>query len=564
MPLLSLENLSISFRTAEGSFDAVKGVSFTLNSGESLAIVGESGSGKSVSMRAVMGLLDPRSISKMSGSARFQMGEDSIDLLSDASSLQHIRGKEIGMIFQEPMTALNPVMRCGKQIMEVVETHLSLNKAERKAHVQQLLEEVQLSDVPRMLKSYPHELSGGQRQRIMIAMALAANPKLLIADEPTTALDVSVQAAILKLIRRLQKERNMALIFISHDLGVVKEIADRTLVMFRGEQLETGESKSLFINPQHIYTKALIKCRPSAHKANELLPVMSDYFELDREGNFIEKPINEVTVLPSIDQKKEVLIEVTGLDVTYNRLGLWGPTGEKNHVIQGLDLQVFKGETLGVLGESGSGKSTTGRAIMQLIRYVGEVKMNGEVLHPAKASDRKILAKKIQLIYQDPYSSLNPKYRIGYSFIEVMNCHAIGKNSAERQERGQAILVKVGLTADDWDKYPHEFSGGQRQRIAIARALLVEPEFIVCDEAVSALDVSVQAQILNLLKALQREMGLSYLFITHDLQVVRNISDRVLVLNKGKIAELRETEDLFAHPEDAYTKSLLASYSSLD
>jgi len=564
MSLFTLENLSISFRTSEGSFDAVKRMSFSLNEGESIAIVGESGSGKSVSMRAVMGLLDPRSIAKMEGSARFQLGEKSIDLLSDASSLQHIRGKEIGMIFQEPMTALNPVMRCGKQIMEVVETHLSLNKPGRKAHVQQLLEEVQLTDIPRMLKSYPHELSGGQRQRIMIAMALAANPKLLIADEPTTALDVSVQAAILKLIRRLQKERNMALIFISHDLGVVKEIADRTLVMFRGEQLETGESGSLFANPQHIYTKALIKCRPSAHKANELLPVMSDFFELDADGTFIEKPSKEPTQLSILEKKKEVLIEVTGLDITYNRLGLWGPTGEKNHVIQGLDLQVFKGETLGVLGESGSGKSTTGRAIMQLIRYVGEVKMNGEILHPAKARDRKVLAKKIQMIYQDPYSSLNPKYRIGDSFMEVMECHTIGINKADRKERGKASLEKVGLSPDAWNKYPHEFSGGQRQRIAIARALLVEPEFIVCDEAVSALDVSVQAQILNLLKSLQREMGLSYLFITHDLQVVRNISDRVLVLNKGKIAELKETEALFAHPEDEYTQGLLASYSSLD
>lgn len=564
MPLLSIENLSISFRTNEGSFDAVKGVSFLLNEGESLAIVGESGSGKSVSMRAMMGLLDPRSISKMQGSARFQMGEESVDLLSDASSLQHIRGKEIGMIFQEPMTALNPVMRCGKQIMEVVETHLSLSKAEATAHVQQLLEEVQLSDIPRMLKSYPHELSGGQRQRIMIAMALAANPKLLIADEPTTALDVAVQATILKLIRRLQKERNMALIFISHDLGVVKEIADRTLVMFRGQQLEMGESGSLFKNPQHIYTKALIKCRPSAHKANELLPVMSDFFELDAEGNFIEKPLKEGASIEFLPKKNEVLIEVNDLDVTYNRLGLWGPTGEKNHVIKGLSLQVFKGETLGVLGESGSGKSTTGRAIMQLIRYIGEVRMNGEVLKPAKAKDRKILAKKIQLIYQDPYSSLNPKFRIGDSFLEVMECHDIGQNKTEREERGKSLLVKVGLNADAWEKYPHEFSGGQRQRIAIARALLVEPEFIVCDEAVSALDVSVQAQILNLLKSLQREMGLSYLFITHDLQVVRNISDRVLVLNKGKIAELRETEDLFANPTDAYTQSLLASYSSLD
>ncbi|HCS20337.1 MAG TPA: ABC transporter ATP-binding protein, partial [Bacteroidetes bacterium] len=385
----------------------------------------------------------------------------------------------------------------------------------------------------------------------------------LIADEPTTALDVSVQAAILKLIRRLQKERNMALIFISHDLGVVKEIADRTLVMFRGQKLEEGASDSLFSDPSHIYTRALIKCRPSAVQSGQLLPVMNDFFSIDEKGNFIEKPLVHIKDLETRTVSKEILIEVSGLEVHYRPMGMWGPGGEKNRVIQHIDLQIFKGETLGVLGESGSGKSTTGRAIMQLIRYDGTIRMKDEVLRPARAADRKKLAKKIQMIYQDPYSSLNPKYRIGESFMEIMHCHGIHKKDSERMIHGQALLLKVGLDAAAWNKYPHEFSGGQRQRIAIARALLVEPEFIVCDEAVSALDVSVQAQILNLLKEIQREFGITYLFITHDLQVVRNIADRVLVLNKGRIAELKETEALFKDPEDAYTKSLLAAYTHL-
>lgn len=561
--ILEVKNLNVSFQTREGSFHAVKDLSFSLDEGESLAIVGESGSGKSVSMRAVLGLLDKKSIDSIGGEAWFDYGAGRSDLLGDPKNLRGVRGKEIGMIFQEPMTALNPVMRCGRQIMEVVNTHLELTKTEARAHVQQLLEEVQLPDIPRMLRSYPHELSGGQRQRIMIAMALAANPRLLIADEPTTALDVSVQAAILKLIRRLQKERNMALIFISHDLGVVKEIADRTLVMFRGQKLEEGASDTLFSDPSHIYTRALIRCRPSAAQSGQLLPVMGDFFSIDEKGNFIEKPLIPVKDLETRAVSKEVLIEVSGLEVHYQTMGMWGPGRAKNRVIQHIDLQIFKGETLGVLGESGSGKSTTGRAIMQLIRYDGTIRMKDEVLRPARAADRKKLAKKIQMIYQDPYSSLNPKYRIGESFMEIMQCHGIHKKDSERILHGQALLLKVGLDASAWNKYPHEFSGGQRQRIAIARALLVEPEFIVCDEAVSALDVSVQAQILNLLKEIQREFGITYLFITHDLQVVRNIADRVLVLNKGRIAELKETEALFANPEDGYTQTLLASYSGL-
>ncbi|MBI1221262.1 MAG: dipeptide ABC transporter ATP-binding protein [Bacteroidetes bacterium] len=563
MALLNVHQLAVSFRTPEGVFPAVKPISFSLEAGESLAIVGESGSGKSVTMRAIMGLLDPRSVDQISGEAWFEGANEKVNLIQDQDALKSIRGNQIAMIFQEPMTALNPVMRCGKQILEVIQTHLPLSKKESEARLEELLLEVQLSDVKRIIRSYPHELSGGQRQRVMIAMALAANPTLLIADEPTTALDVAVQASILQLLKRIQKERGMALIFISHDLGVVKEIADRTLVMFRGEKIEEGLSTEIFTHPSHIYTRALIACRPSAHKKGQKLPVMRDFFDLDAEGNFIPKSMDESMALPEHQVSEDIQIEVEGLEVEYDEMGLWGPTGKRNQVIKHIAFTIRKGETLGVLGESGSGKSTTGRAIMQLIRYKGTIKMNGELLHPGRLKDRRTLAKKIQLIYQDPYSSLNPKYKIGRGFIEVMKRHGIASTGEERKLRGIALLEKVGLSEEAWEKYPHEFSGGQRQRIAIARALVVEPEFIVCDEAVSALDVSVQAQILNLLKDIQREFGMSYLFITHDLQVVRNIADRVLVLNKGEIAEIKETEALFARPENEYTQKLLASFSEL-
>lgn len=564
MPLLEVNNLSVSFKTDDGSFTAVKGLSFSLERGESLAIVGESGSGKSVSSRAIMGLLDRRSLAGLEGDIWYHSEGESINLLyCDEKTRTSLRGRRMAMIFQEPMTALNPTMRCGKQVEESIRAHFKVTRTEAKAKVMSLFEEVQLKDGERIFRSYPFELSGGQRQRVMIAMALAADPELLIADEPTTALDVSVQGAILDLIRRLQKERNMALLFISHDLGVVKKVADRTLVMFRGEKVEEGESNELFSDPQHVYTRALIRCRPSAHTAGTRLPVMSDFFELDAQGNFIDKPRAAKTVEPLLTKPdNEVLIRITGLEVSYDRKNLWGSTGEKNKVIQSLDLDIYRGETLGILGESGSGKSTTGRSVMQLVKYAGRIEMNGQTLFPVRSSGRKKLAKKIQLIYQDPYSSLNPKFRISKSFLEIQAIHGIGKNDAERAENGKALLERVGLGATAWDKYPHEFSGGQRQRVAIARALLVNPECIVCDEAVSALDVSVQAQIINLLKDLQQEFGLTYIFITHDLHVARHLCDRILVLNKGRVAELKSTPDLFGNPENEYTRHLLSSYAN--
>lgn len=564
MALLRIEDLQVSFKTEQGVFPAVKSVGLSLDPGECLSIVGESGSGKSVTMRAVLGLLDPRVLHQLKGKALFQKEDKEYDLIGEPQYLKALRGSHIAMIFQEPMTALNPTMKCGKQILEVIHAHLHLSKSDSQQKLEALLLEVQLTDTRRMIESYPHELSGGQRQRIMIAMALAANPSLLIADEPTTALDASVQADILSLLNKLRKEKNMGLIFISHDLGVVKQVADRVMVMYRGVKIEEGTVNEIFSNPKHPYTQGLIQCRPSAANRDGVLPVMSDFFALDEQGNFIRKEGFEMKPLKPKVRSKQVLVKVEDLKVSYRSSDLWGYLPFKKEVIAGLNFEVFEGETLGVLGESGSGKSTTGRAIMQLIHYQGVITFRDQVLYPHKASDRKILAKKIQLIYQDPYSALSPKYKIGQAFMEIMDCHGLGANSAEQRKKGIELLEKVGLDASAWEKYPHEFSGGQRQRIAIARALLVEPEFIVCDEAVSALDVSVQAQILNLLKQLQREFNLSYLFITHDLNVVRNIADRVLILDRGKLAELEETERLFNQPQNDYTKKLLGAYSMLE
>lgn len=562
MPLLEVNNLSVSFKTDAEPFYAVHDLSFSLEPGESLAIVGESGSGKSVSLRAIMGLLPKKAIHQIEGEAIYYSEQGKSFLLSlKEKELRAFRGQRMSMIFQEPMTALNPVMRCGKQILESVLEHSTLDKSEAKKKVLSLLKEVRVEEAERIYQSYPHEISGGQRQRVMIAMALAGNPELLIADEPTTALDVSVQASILDLLTQLRKERNMALIFISHDLGVVKKVADKCLVMFRGKVLEQETTTRLFSSPQHIYTKALISCRPDNQRPGTVLPIMQDFFDLDEEGNFIEKPVSTVNKSYKNTLQTTPFIRVESIKVTYAEQNSWGKK-EKKEVIRGLDFEIFRGETLGLLGESGSGKSTLGRAIMQLLKYDGDVEFDGEKLHPVSSRKRKELAKKMQLIYQDPYSSLNPRLRIGDSFEEILKIHQYG-NKGQIQERSEYLLERVGLSVADMVKYPHEFSGGQRQRISIARALLTEPEFIVCDESVSALDVSVQAQVLNLLMELQEEFALTYLFITHDLQVVKHIADRILVLNQGTIADLQKTADLFTNPQDAYTKELLASYSTI-
>jgi peptide/nickel transport system ATP-binding protein len=566
MSLIRIQDLNVHFKTETGAFHAVKNFSLQLDRGESVAIVGESGSGKSVSVKAIMGLLDERSVAGKSGKILFCADEGEQDLMDlKGSEWQNIRGKKIAMIFQEPMSALNPVMTCGRQILEAVRLHRKLKGNTAKAEAIRLLEEVQVKEALRIFSSYPHQISGGQRQRVMIAMALAGNPELLIADEPTTALDVSVQAAILRLLRKIQRERNMALIFISHDLEVVRRIAGRIVVMFHGQILEEAESELIFRNPQHVYTQALIKCKPSLQYREDRLPVMQDFFSLDDAGRFVRKDFLPEQPVPAYEQRsEEILLEVKRLKVTYAGGTGWGIGTTQHPVLRGLDFTIYRGETLGLLGESGSGKSTLGRAMMQLLKYSGDIFWKGEKLEPGVRRKRKVLAKKIQMIYQDPYSSLNPRLRVGAALEEVMRIHHIGFGDRERKERSGQLLEKVGLNASAADKFPHEFSGGQRQRVSIARALAVEPEFIVCDEAVSALDVSVQAQVLNLLCDIREEFGLTYLFITHDLSVVRHIADRILILNKGEIAELGKTEDIFHDPEKAYTKELLNAYLEME
>ncbi len=559
MALLELRNLSVYFKAEKDEFPAVQDLSFSLSAGESLAIVGESGSGKSVSLKAIMGLLPKRAVARIEGEALFTTQDKTVNLLAlSQQELRPYRGKGLAMIFQEPMTALNPVMRCGEQILEAVKLHTSLKGKEAKARVIDLLEEVRVNEAERIYASYPHEVSGGQRQRVMIAMALAGDPQILIADEPTTALDVSVQASILDLLKRLKEERGMALIFISHDLGVVKQVADRCLVMFRGVPLEEQPTADLFRSPQHVYTKALLSCRPGARVPGTRLPVMRDFFDLTPEGEFIPKE-QEIPNEPlHVKPQQEPYLRIEGLKVSYLESGAWASKRRKE-VIHGLDFEIYKGETLGLLGESGSGKSTLGRAIMQLLQYTGKVFLDGKDLNGKDGLSRKKLASRIQLIYQDPYASLNPVLKIGAALDEVLAVHG-ESSSSKRKAVSIAMLERVGLSESDLGKYPHEFSGGQRQRISIARALLCKPEFIVCDESVSALDVSVQAQVLNLLMDLKAEFGLTYLFITHDLHVVRHIADRVMVLNKGGIADLQATADLFRHPQDAYTKNLLEAY----
>ena len=553
--LLEIHNLTVSFKTDDGSYKpAVKNVSFTINKGETLAIVGESGSGKSVSSMSVIGLtpIPPGKIE--SGTALFTSdtyGETDLLKLT-AKQLEKVRGAEIAMIFQEPMTALNPVLKCGKQLLENILTHKKITAKQAEELAIELLNEVKLLDTKRILNSYPHELSGGQRQRVMIAMALAADPELLIADEPTTALDVTVQANIIDLLKDLKTKRGMSILFISHDLGLVQQIADKTVVMYKGSIVEQGNTVALFNNPQHPYTKALVTCRPSAEFKGKLLPTINDLMG-EEEGKLISKNFTPANFAKHAISDADIL-ETHHLKKTYteNKGILGGKTGYFT-AVDDISFYIKEGETLGLVGESGCGKSTLGKMLIQLTHPTeGKILYRGENLKGGKS-----IAKEIQLIFQDPYSSLNPKISIGEAIMEPMIVHKIGNGNTDRKNKAIELLEKVGLLAEHFNRYPHEFSGGQRQRICIARALAVEPRFIICDEAVSALDVSVQSQVLNLLKKLQVEMNLTYLFITHDLSVVHYIADRIMVMNKGKIEEIGDADEVFNHPKTAYTQKLI-------
>jgi len=562
-PLLNIDGLSVTFQTEEGISEALREISLTISRNEILAIVGESGSGKSVTALSILQLVPSPPAIYTAGNIYFS--EDSnerVDLLKlEGDQLQRTRGNKIAMIFQEPMTSLNPVMSCGEQVMEALMIHKKINRQKAKERTLYWFERVKLPDPAGVFEKYPHQLSGGQKQRVMIAMAMSCEPSLLICDEPTTALDVTVQKTILRLIKELQQEAGMGVLFITHDLGVVAEIADRAVVMYKGEIVEQGNTKDIFLHAQHPYTKALIACRPVNHKRGERLPVVADFIGRS-ERKEVQISDLEITGGQLTErEKKEVLLKVEGLSVHFeSRRSLFGITGTVIKAVEDVSFEVYKGETLGLVGESGCGKTTLGRTLLRLIEPVsGKIIYNGKDLVTTGTKEMRTLRKDLQIIFQDPYSSLNPRISIGAAIAEPMKVHQLGNNDTGRKEKVIELLRKVDLLPEHYNRYPHEFSGGQRQRIVIARALSLDPSFIICDECVSALDVSVQAQVLNLLNDLKKEFGFTVIFISHDLSVVRYISDRILVMNKGKIEESGPADEIYFHPKSAYTKKLVNS-----
>ena len=548
--LLQVRDLRVTFRLDKHStFDAVKGVSFDIPTHRTVALVGESGSGKSVSAMAILGLLPENSIIPASS----QILYGGADLLkATPERLQDIRGKDISVIFQEPMTSLNPVFPVGEQIGEVLRLHMGMNPRAAAARAVDLLAEVGIPDPHLRVRSFPHELSGGQQQRVMIAMAIACEPKLLIADEPTTALDVTIQKQILDLIAGLQEKHHMSVLFITHDLGVVGEIADSVVVMQSGEIQEQGEVRAIFESPQHPYTKALLECRPRLDRRPMRLPVIDDFMKGTGAANYDERP-------RGVKEGDAVILEVKSLNKTFFlKEGFFGKRAVP--AVKDVSFRLAKGKTLGLVGESGSGKTTVGLTLMRLHDATsGEVLFEGRNL--LDLSDKEMMAyrRRIQIIFQNPYASLNPRFTVGNILTEPMKIHGIGKDQKERVDMAFHLLSRVGLAEASFYKYPHEFSGGQRQRIAIARCLTMKPDVLICDESVSALDVSVQAQVLNLLQDLQDEYGLSYIFISHDLAVVKYISDEIMVMNQGEIVEIANADEIYLDPKQEYTRKLLAS-----
>jgi len=575
--LLDIDGLKTYFHVEGRVTRAVDGVSFSIRPGETLGVVGESGSGKSVTALSTMGLLPKEGARIHAGRIAF-LGRDLVGLPN--SEMCKIRGSDISMIFQEPMTSLNPMMTVGEQVAEAIVLHEDASREEARARTLKLFNEVEIPDAERRLDTYPHEMSGGQKQRVMIAMALACNPKLLIADEPTTALDVTIQAQILELLRKLRDERGMSILFITHDLGVIAEIADNVAVMFQGHLLEFGNVLEVYANPQHPYTRSLLACRPSLDSKYRRLPTTSTFMEWELDDDEqLQVKVKDVTeadlkALETAGRDKMPVMEgapllaVKNLEVHFPTRG--GAVGEVVKAVDGVDLEVWPGQTLGLVGESGCGKTTIGRALLGLVRPGGGVHLGGSVTYDGQEligmpdRERAAYRRRMQIIFQDPYSSLNPRMTVGTMIAEPMILHSLYATKRERLDRTVVLLEEVGLGGEHVNRYPHEFSGGQRQRISVARALAVSPDFIVCDESVSALDVSVQAQVLNLLCDLQAKHGLTYIFISHDLSVVKFMSDTMAVMNAGRIVEYGPSDAIYANPAEAYTRRLIEAVPSDD
>lgn len=570
-PLLKIEDLSLEFRRDTQWNPILHHINLSLNVGEVLGIVGESGSGKSVTALSVMQLLNPKTVRYPSGKILFHENNDDknppLDILkASESAMQALRGNQIGMIFQEPMTSLNPVLRCGEQITEQIILHKHTTQKEAKEQVLNLFEEVMLPRPSQIFDSYPHELSGGQKQRIMIAMAMSCNPKLLIADEPTTALDVTIQKNILELIRSLQQKHGMSVLFITHDLGVMAEVADRTIVMYKGNIVEENSVRDIFQNPKNPYTKQLIACRPSMQQRLKKLPQVSDF--TGNDDNAVQDILSKLTVKPEERKAAHAKLYASDKIITIKNLNKVYKLRKRKlfekqqflHALKDVNLDIYEGETLGLVGESGCGKTTLGRTLLRLIEpSSGEVCFRGKNLVRLPSSELREMRKDLQIILQDPYSSLNQRLTIGEALMEPMRVHGILHNDKERKKRVIELLERISLNESHFYRYPHEFSGGQRQRISIARALSVNPKFIICDESVSALDVSVQAQVLNLLNELKDEFHFTYIFISHDLSVVKFMADRIAVMQQGAIVEIGEADSLCNHPQTTYTQKLINS-----
>ncbi len=554
LPLLEIKNLQVKFSEDAGMGKAVYNSSFTITKGKLVAIVGESGSGKSVTALSLLQLLPKQAM--VHGDILFSAGGTQQVNLSTLSEkeINTIRGNRIAMIFQEPMTSLNPVYTCGYQVMEALMQHKKLSKKEARLKTIELFEQVSLPNPTAMLKRFPHQISGGQKQRVMIAMAMSCDPCLLIADEPTTALDVRVQKSILQLLKDLQEQNQLSVLLITHDLAVVADVADEIIVMFKGEIVEQGNTKDILKYPQHNYTKALLACKPGINSKGKRLPVINDFLQVNETSNSTLHPVSTAPVIGT-----ETILSVQNLSVDFPlSKNIFGKTTAVFKAVNEVSFEVYKNETVGLVGESGCGKTTLGRAILHLIKpSAGKILLQGNDIASLNEKQLRIIRKNLQIVFQDPYGSLNPRISIGDAIMEPLTVHGLYENKKQRKEEVVSLLDKVSLDGDHFNRYPHQFSGGQRQRICIARALALNPSFLIFDESVSALDVSVQAQVLNLINELKSQLNFTAIFISHDLSVVHYISQRILVMNKGKIVEQGTADDIYFNPKNEYTQQLI-------